>query len=297
MIPPTSPNIHWICLHLSDFSFALSSFTSGRSRSECRHMEGSVGDREGSTIMRSPGTNSGEPSGSGAWGFHRTSCGASTSAAGRNWVDLLPISLSPWSEWSLLNGEGAERCPSGLCSGPSSILFSRWIEQQRWSRCRLGEVSRSLSHGLSLLQDLLCSKTLSKCFLGKWLNITIMFILKVYGKAGLGNFWLILISEWVVLPVGLVHPLRFTGLSDGSRSGKASASSRTWGWACKARREKGREGEGPGCSRAMRGDRGSGGLSTHSPQTTQGHGPADPTTQRASLTQEWFLVWGDLLFP
>lgn len=49
-------------------------------------------------------------------------------------------------------------------------------------------------------------------------------------------------------------------------------------------------GEGPGCSRAMRGDRGSGGLSTHSPQTTQGHGPADPTTQRASLTQEWFLV-------
>ena len=32
-----------------------------------------------------------------------------------------------------------------------------------------------------------------------------------------------------------MHPLRFTGLSDGSRSGRASASSRTWGWACKAR--------------------------------------------------------------
>ena len=114
-----------------------------------------------------PRNNSGEPSGSRAWGFHRTRCGASTSAVGRNWVDLLPISLSPCSEWSPLNGEGAERCPSGLCSGPSSVLFSRWVQQQRWTGCRLGEVSRSLLHGLSLLQELLCSKTLSKCFLGK----------------------------------------------------------------------------------------------------------------------------------
>lgn len=46
-------------LSLGDFSFTLTSFTSGRPTSGCRDTKGSVGEREGDAITRSPGTNSG----------------------------------------------------------------------------------------------------------------------------------------------------------------------------------------------------------------------------------------------
>lgn len=40
---------------LGGFSFVLSSFTSGRSRSEGRDTKGSVGEKQGGTIRRRPG--------------------------------------------------------------------------------------------------------------------------------------------------------------------------------------------------------------------------------------------------
>lgn len=47
-------------------------------------MEGSVGDREGSTITREPRNKFRRTFRERSLGFHRTRCGASTSAVGRN---------------------------------------------------------------------------------------------------------------------------------------------------------------------------------------------------------------------
>lgn len=117
------------------------------------------------------------------------------------------------------------------------------------------------------------------------INITIMFILKrVYGKADLGNFWLF--DNWMSSFVGgpgtpseVYRPIRLPQVW------KRPQAAELWGWACKAGRRRARLQQG------HERDREYGGLSMHSPRTPQ------VTTQRAGLTQEWFLVWGDLLFP
>ena len=157
-------------------------------------------------------------------------------------------------------------------------------------------VSRSLSYFLSLLQGLLCSKTLGKCFLGKWLHIIIMFILKeLMGKLAwvifdwLGPSWYLnkLFCRWAWhAPWGLqglwVQACRMAPALEGQLQAAEPA-------AGPAKSEL-PLGKGPGWSRAKRGDRGSRGLSTHSPRAPREPGlpdPRPPTGQASPRNQFW----------
>lgn len=131
-------SLSFLPLSLGDFFFALSSFTSGRPRSECRDTKGSVREREQDAVTRRPGANSGmfwEQSLGTPWD---TLWGLFPSAAGRRWVDqelcIFPEPLPGQIHWG--KGKKVTEKWSLWTMFPSSL----WV---LWRQARVFYISLS----------------------------------------------------------------------------------------------------------------------------------------------------------